>query len=172
MPEEVEKLWRQGGVARLRQIQGVGEAIAAKIDQYLREGRITALEDLQKDFPRGLVDVMKLRGLGPKKASELWRTLGITDINDLKRAAESRQIRRLKGFGEKTEQKILDAIKLHEEGQSRTLIAVAWPIGEEILAFMRDRAPIDKAEIAGSARRMREAVGDLDLLVTSPEPVV
>ena len=171
MPEEVEKLWRQGGVARLRQIQGVGEAIAAKIDQYLREGRITALEDLQKDFPRGLVDVMKLRGLGPKKASELWRTLGITDINDLKRAAESRQIRRLKGFGEKTEQKILDAIKLHEEGRSRTLIAVALPIAEGIVRYLQEHARIDRASVAGSLRRMQETVGDLDILVTSPEPL-
>src|SRR5213593_2872323 len=139
MPEDIEKLWRQGGVDRLRQVPGVGQAIAEKIDQYLREGKVDALEKLQKEFPKGLVAVMRLRGLGPKRASVLW--------------------------------KILDAIKLHEEGQSRTLIAVAWPIGEEILAFMRDHARIDKAAIAGSARRMREAVGDLDLLVTSPEPI-
>ena len=171
MPEDIEKLWRQGGVDRLLQLPGVGQAIAEKIDQYLREGKVDALDKLQREFPKGLVEVMRLRGLGPKRASMLWKTIGITDIKDLKRAAENRQIRRLKGFGEKTEQKILDAIKLHEEGQSRTLIAVAWPIGEEILAYMRDHARIDKAAIAGSARRMREAVGDLDLLVTSPEPI-
>src|SRR5213594_3173027 len=69
MPEDIEKLWKQGGVPRLRQIQGVGDAIAEKIDQYLREGKVKALEELQTEFPRGLVDVMKLRGLGPKKAS-------------------------------------------------------------------------------------------------------
>jgi DNA polymerase (family X) len=170
MPEDIEKLWRAGGVARLQQIPGVGRAIAEKIDQYLREGKVDVLEKLQAQFPKGLVEVMRLRGLGPKRASILWKTLGITSIEDLKRVAQNRQIRRLKGFGEKTEQKILDAIKLHEEGQSRTLIAVAWPIGEEILAYLRAHARIDNAAIAGSARRMRETVGDLDLLVTSPEP--
>ncbi|TLZ72669.1 MAG: hypothetical protein E6K10_01910 [Methanobacteriota archaeon] len=170
MPEDIEKLWRQGGVPRLRQVQGVGEAIAAKVDQYLREGRVNALDELTKEIPRGLVEVMKLRGLGPKRASVLWRTLGITDVKDLKKAAEGRQIRRLKGFGEKTEQKILDAIKLHEEGQARTLLAVAFPIAEEIVAYLRDHAPIDKAAVAGSLRRMRETVGDIDVLVTSPDP--
>src|SRR2546426_8673782 len=170
MPEDIEKLWRQGGVDRLLQLPGVGQAIAEKIDQYLREGKVDALDKLQREFPKGLVEVMRLRGLGPKRASMLWKTIGITDIKDLKRAAENRQIRRLKGFGEKTEQKILDAIKLHEEGQSRTLLAVAWPIAEEILQHLKDHAPIDRASIAGSARRMRETVGDLDLLVTSPDP--
>src|SRR5881296_604863 len=170
MPEDIEKLWRQGGVDRLLQLPGVGQAIAEKIDQYLREGKVDALDKLQREFPKGLVEVMRLRGLGPKRASMLWKTIGITDIKDLKRAAENRQIRRLKGFGEKTEQRILEAIKLHEEGQSRTLLAVAWPIAEEILAHLKKNAPIDKASIAGSARRMRETVGDLDLLVTSPDP--
>jgi len=171
LPEDIEKLWHQGGIPRLRQVQGVGEAIAEKIDQYFREGKVRALEELQREFPRGLVEVMRLRGLGPKRAAVLWKTLGITSVQDLKKAAEGRQIRRLKGFGEKTEQKILDAIKLHEEGQSRTLLAVAWPIAEEILQHLKDHAPIDRASIAGSARRMRETVGDLDLLVTSPDPV-
>ena len=170
LPEDVEKLWRQGGVARLRQVPGVGEAIAGKIDQYLREGRISALEDLRTQFPRGLVEVMRLRGLGPKRASILWQKLGITDIGDLKRAAETRQIRRLRGFGEKTEQGILDAIKLHEEGQSRTLLAVAFPLAEEIVAYLHDHAPIERAAVAGSLRRMRETVGDLDILVTSADP--
>ncbi|TLZ60969.1 MAG: DNA polymerase/3'-5' exonuclease PolX, partial [Methanobacteriota archaeon] len=170
MPEDIEKTWRQGGVPRLQEIPGVGDAIAIKIDQYLREGKIDALEELRKEFPKGLVEVMKLRGIGPKKASILWSSLGITDVKDLKKAAENRQIRRLKGFGEKTEQRILEAIRLHEEGQSRTLLAVAWPIADEILEHMRKNAPIDKASIAGSARRMRETVGDLDLLVTSPDP--
>ena len=170
LPDDIEKLWRQGGVARLLGIPGVGQAIAEKIDQYFREGKVDALEDLQKQFPKELVQVMRLRGLGPKRASVLWKTLGVTGIEDLKRAAENRQVRRIKGFGEKTEQKILDAIKLHEEGQSRTLLAVAWPLGEEILTYLREHAPIDKASIAGSARRMQETVGDLDLLVTSPEP--
>jgi len=170
MPEDIEKTWRQGGVPRLQEIPGVGDAIAIKIDQYLREGKIDALEELRKEFPKGLVEVMKLRGIGPKKASILWSSLGITDVKDLKKAAENLQIRRLKGFGEKTEQRILEAIRLHEEGQSRTLLAVAWPIADEILEHMRKNAPIDKASIAGSARRMRETVGDLDLLVTSPDP--
>src|SRR3972149_6982151 len=73
LPEDVEKLWRQGGAARRRQVPGVGEAIAEKIDQYLREGRISALEDLRTQFLRGLVEVMRLRGLGPKRASILWQ---------------------------------------------------------------------------------------------------
>src|SRR5213594_4087046 len=171
MPEDIEKLWRQGGVDRLLQVPGVGQAIAEKIDQYLREGKVCALDKLQREFPKGLVEVMRLRGLGPKRASVLWKAIGITDIKDLKRAAEDRQIRRLKGFGEKTEQKILDAIKLHEEGRSRTLIAVALPIAEGIVRYLQEHARIDRASVAGSLRRMQETVGDLDILVTSPEPL-
>src|SRR5438445_11502507 len=77
MAEDIEKAWRQGGVARLRQIQGAGEAIAEKVDQYLREGKVDALEELRKEFPKGIVEVMRLRGLGPKRAAILWKSLGI-----------------------------------------------------------------------------------------------
>lgn len=170
LPEDIEEVWRSGGVARLRGIPGVGEAIAEKVDQYFREGKIDTLEELKRDFPSGLVRVMAIPGVGPKTASVLWRKLGITGIEDLRRAAETGQLRRMKGFGQKSEEKILRGIKLVTEGAKRTLLATAWGAAEEVLAYLREHATIEKALAAGSLRRMRETVGDLDILVVSRDP--
>jgi len=170
IPEDLEDLWREGGLPRLRRISGIGEAIAEKIDQYLREGKVDALEELKKEFPPGLVRVMSIPGVGPKTASVLWRKLGITGLEDLRRAAEQGQLRRLKGFGEKSEEKILRGIKLVSEQGNRTLLANAWEIAEEVIAYLKDHAPIEKISPAGSLRRMREDVGDIDILAVSSEP--
>ena len=170
MPDDVEDRWREGGIPRLRQIPGVGEAIAEKIDQYLRSGTVDALVDLKQEFPPGLVDVMKIPGVGPKTASVLWQKLGITGIDDLKRAAEHGQLRRLKGFGEKSEEKILRGIKLVSEQGKRTPLANAWELAEEVIEFLRGNVPTDKISAGGSIRRMREDIGDIDIVVVSPEP--
>ena len=170
MPDDVEDRWREGGIPRLRQIPGVGEAIAEKIDQYLRSGTVDALVDLKQEFPPGLVDVMKIPGVGPKTASVLWQKLGITGIDDLKRAAEHGQLRRLKGFGEKSEEKILRGIKLVSEQGKRTPLATAWELAEEVIEFLRGNVPTDKISAGGSIRRMREDIGDIDIVVVSPEP--
>src|SRR3990172_1152248 len=106
----------------------------------------------------------------PEDLEDLWRNLGITGLDDLKRAAEQGQLRRLKGFGEKSEEKILRGIKLVSEQGKRTPLANAWEIAEEVIAYLKDHAPIEQISPAGSLRRMREDVGDVDILAVSPEP--
>src|SRR3989304_5802861 len=125
----------------------------------MREGQVAALEQDTKEFPPGLVRVMSIPGVGPKTASVLWRKLGITGLDDLKRAAEQGQLRRLKGFGEKSEEKILRGIKLVSEQGKRTPLANAWEIAEEVIAYLKDHAPIEKISPAGSLRRMRGGGG-------------
>src|SRR3989304_7256038 len=100
----------------------------------MREGKVDALEELKKEFPAGLVRVMSIPGGGPKTASVLWRELGITGLDDLKRAAEQGQLRRLKGFGEKSEEKILRGIKLVSEQGKRTPLSNAGGHGAGGLA--------------------------------------
>ncbi len=170
LPEDIEELWRRGGVVRLRGIPGVGQAIAEKIDQYLREGRIDALEEYRTRVPAGLARVMSIPGVGPKTASVLWQKLGVTSVEDLRRVAETGQLRRLKGFGERSEQKILRGIQLVTEGERRTLLAFAWPVAEEVVAYLREHAPVEALSVGGSLRRMKETVGDLDVLCVSSDP--
>jgi len=170
MPGDIEDVWRKGGVAELRAIPGVGQALAERIDQYFREGRIAEHEQLKKDVPPGIIRVLSIPGVGPKTASLLWHELKITTLEELKEAAEKGRLRKVKRFGEKSEQKILKGIQLVTEGEKRTLLVLAAPVAEEILAYLREHAPVEKASAAGSLRRMRETVGDLDLLVVSSDP--
>jgi DNA polymerase (family 10) len=164
LTEDIEELWRQG---RLRSVPGIGEALAKKIADYLEDGRMAYYEGLREKVPAGLVDVMGVPGVGPKKAQILWQRLGVTNLEELEAAAKARRLRRLKGFQAKTEENILKGIELVKQGRRRTLLADAWPVVEEMIAYLKDHAPVDRVAPAGSFRRMKETVGDVDLLVES-----
>src|SRR6266566_3377650 len=145
LTENVEDLVRAG---RVDQIPGIGAALAEKITEYVTTGRITYHEELRAKFPPGVLDLLKVRGLGPKKVKILWQQLGITDLDTLKAAAEKHLLRRVKGFGEKTEENLVRAIELVMEG-------------------MKANKTVERIEAAGSFRRMRETVGDVDILAVA-----
>ena len=167
LAEDIEDIARRGG---LEGVAGVGKAIAGKVRQYLAEGKVDALEKLRGEFPPGLIDIMRIRDIGPKTARRLYFELKISNLGELKAAAESGKLRRMKGFGEKTEQNILRGIQVAKQAQGRQLLGIALPIAERILAHLRGKAPVENASHAGSLRRMRETIGDIDLLVTTRDP--
>lgn len=166
LTEDVEDLVREG---KLGDIPGVGSAIAEKITEFVTTGAITYHEELKARFPPGVLDLLQLRGLGPKKVAVLWQTLGITDLATLEQAARHHRLRRIKGFGEKTEENLLKAIETFRQGQARALIWDAARVVDAIAAHLKSVARVTRIEAAGSFRRMRETVGDVDILVTTPD---
>ena len=166
--QPVEDLWRAG---KLQQIPGVGEAIAAKIDELLRTGQLEYYRRLTEEVPESLLDLLQVSDVGPKKAARFWRELGVTSLEDLERAARAGKLRELPGMGAKSEQKILQGIEaLRRRRTGRISIGQALPRAEELLQQLRELPGVLRAEPAGSLRRWRETIGDLDLLVASEEP--
>lgn len=161
---DLEDLAREG---RLGNVTGVGAALAEKIGEYLSTGRIAYHDELRQKFPPGVLGLLDVPGVGPKKVKILWQRLGVTDLDTLEAACRQHRLRRLKGFGEKTEEKILRGIELVRQGQARALLWDAAGVVEEVIAYLRDRSPLDRIEAAGSFRRMRETVGDVDLLAVA-----
>ena len=166
LTEALEDLVREGRVAR---IEGVGPNLAQKIEEYVTTGKIASHEELRAKLPSGVLDLLKVRGLGPKKVKVLWQELGITDIETLRTAAQKHLLRRVKGFGERTEENILRGIELMKEGQARALLADAARVLDDVLAALRASGTMERVEAAGSFRRMRENVGDLDLLAVAED---
>ncbi|HUS81357.1 MAG TPA: helix-hairpin-helix domain-containing protein, partial [Armatimonadota bacterium] len=154
----------------LESIPGVGKAIAAKIEELLDTGGLEFLEKLRSHYPEGFLDMLRVPGLGPKRASMIYRELGVGNVDELRQAAEAGRIRELPGMGERSEAKLLEAIDTRAEGQERALLGEVLPLAEEVVGFLRGLADVIEADYAGSVRRGRETVGDLDVLATSDQP--
>ncbi len=168
LPYPIEEIAREG---KLLEIKGIGKSIAEKIEQYLKTGKIEKLEELKKKIPPSLLEIEKIPGMGAKKAKALYEKLGIKTVEELKEAAEKGMIRNLPGFGEKTEKKILEGLKfMRDKTVSRVLLGIALPLAEGIVEKLKAHSPVDKIQICGSIRRMRETIGDIDILVTSKHP--
>ncbi len=164
-------VWQAG---QLTEIPGVGKAIAEKIDELFRTGRLGFLEKLSAEVPPSLAELLEVPDLGPKKVALFWRELGIIDLAGLEAAAREGKLRGLPGMGEKSEQKIIAGIESLARRTTRIPLWRAWPFAQELLAVLRSIPGVEDAETAGSLRRMRETVGDLDLVVAArdSEPVM
>jgi DNA polymerase/3'-5' exonuclease PolX len=170
LPEDLAKFAARD---ELRTIPGVGEAIAEKIREYLTTGQVSYYERLKREVPPGLVELMHLPGLGPKTARRFWTDLGIEGPAELEGAIDQGRLDSVKGFGPKKIDQIrtaLAAARASPAATARAPIESVYPIAERIVRALRGRARTDTVEVAGSFRRRRETVGDLDILVTSEEP--
>lgn len=164
----IENLAKEG---KLTEIKGIGEGIAKKIIQYLETGKIDKLEEVKKQIPESLIELLNIPGVGPRGAYTLYKKLGIKNIEDLKKAALEGKIRELDGFGPKKEENILKALQDAKKKEARRInLGVALPIAEYVKEDLIKGASIDKIEICGSIRRMKETIGDIDILVTSNNP--
>jgi len=148
----------------LKEIEGVGDAMEKKIKEIIETGSLEYLEELKEELPSGLVNVMKVPDIGPKSAKKLHDELGIKDLDSLKEEAEKGDIKDIKGFGEKTEKKIISGIEMLEEISGRHLLDEVIPVAERIIEHLEPEA--DKIEKAGSLRRWKETIGDIDILAT------
>ncbi|MFA5887846.1 MAG: DNA polymerase/3'-5' exonuclease PolX [Candidatus Nanoarchaeia archaeon] len=168
LSDDVEDIYKKGGLKALEEISGVGINIANKIEEFLKTGKVQSYEKLKKSIPKGLSLLLKVPGLGPKKAMLLYKKLNIKNVKDLEKAALSHKISKLASFKEKAEENILQGLKIFKAGQERTPIAYAMPIAEEIRKALEKKA--DKVVIGGSLRRMRDTVKDIDILAVSSKP--
>jgi DNA polymerase (family 10) len=153
--------------SQLTDIPGIGEDLASKIVEILETGGCQLLERLHKEVPPAVTDLLRIPGLGPKRVKTLWHDLDIQTPEQLLRAARDGRIRGVHGFGEKTEQKILEAAQAHLSADRRFKLGVAAQYGEPFVEYLRKVSGVGRVEIAGSYRRMKETVGDLDILVAA-----
>ncbi len=168
--QEAESVWKAGGQAALRDIQGVGQAIAEKIEELLITGRLGFLEKLTQEIPESLAGLLQVPDLGPKKIRLFWQSLGITTLDELEAAGQAGKLRSLPGMGEKSEAKILAGIAALKRSGGRLPLDFAWEFAQHQIAFLRSLPGVTAAEAAGSLRRMRETVGDIDLLAAAANP--
>ena len=166
-PVAVATAYREG---RPPPIPGVGKAISDKIEELARTGRSAYHEKLLAEFPATLVDLLQIPGLGPKTVRQLWTTLGIADIEALRTAAETGRLRGLRGLSTKTEQLILAGISGLQSRERRLLLHQARALVDELSAGLLDVLGVRRIVPAGSYRRRRETIGDLDLLAESEQP--
>ncbi|MDP4550528.1 DNA polymerase/3'-5' exonuclease PolX [Alkalihalobacillus macyae] len=149
------------------ELTGIGKGTAAVINEIIENGESETLESLKKEVPEGLVPLLKLPGLGGKKLAKLYKELGVVDLASLKKACEAQQIQELPGFGKKSEEKILAALEEVGKRPDRLSIAYMLPLAEKIEAQLNEISSIEKFARAGSLRRVRETIKDLDFIIAT-----
>ena len=166
LAEPIEQIYAQG---KLEDLPGVGEAIAKKIGEIIETGSLKYRDELKAKTPIDLDGILAVEGVGPKTAGLLFKRLGIKSLDDLERAAKEHKIREIKRLGPKTEENILSSIDLAKSRKVRTLLGDALPVAEEICQHLRTvgKAETVRVEAAGSLRRMKETIGDIDILAAS-----
>jgi DNA polymerase (family 10) len=168
-PENVAALAREEGQDSVEEIDRVGEAISAKIIEYVASGEIEELEELREELPVDMAGLTNVEGVGPKTVGSLYDALGVQTLDDLASAAEDEEIQEVKGFGPKTEENIRSNIDFARQSRERQLLGDTVPLSEDITAYIQEAAPIDRCEVTGSLRRWRATIGDVDVLVASGE---
>ncbi len=168
--EDIEDVYKKGGLKALENIPGVGRSIAEKIEEFLKTGKIKYFEQLKKKMPLNIEELASVEGLGPKSIKKLYKNLKIKNIADLEKAARAGKIRKLAGFGEKSEENILKGIEFLKKTSGRFVLGFILPLVKEIESRLKKLRGVEKVAIAGSIRRMKETVGDCDILVVSVDP--
>ena len=154
----------------LEAIPGIGKELAAKILEYVTTGKVAKHEALKGEFPTGVLDLLRVPGLGPKTVKMLYEERGIKGVAELDALARSGKLAGLPGIQKKTEENIVKGIELVKRGSDRRPLGMVRPIAEEIVGRLRDMAPVDQIAVAGSIRRWKDTVNDIDILATSREP--
>ena len=163
-PQSVAAMIEKG--EDLSELSGIGKVLAGKINEIVATGSLKMLADLQQEVPEGLSELMKITQLGPKRVAALHKNLGIKDLEDLAEAARQEKIRDLDGFGKKTEEHILEELHCRKGAEKRTKLAEAEQVVDSLKSFLEGIKGVNRVTVAGSYRRRKETVGDLDILVT------
>lgn len=172
LEEDVEEIYKKGGLKALKSLPGVGKSIAEKIEEYLKTNKIKYYEQLKKKMPFNLEEIIAVEGMGPKKAKVLYQKLGIKNIKDLQIAAKAGKIARLFGFGVITEKNIIEGIAFLKRSKGRFLLGEILPKAKEVYEKLKCLKEVEKIDYAGSLRRMKETIGDVDFLVVSQKPQI
>jgi DNA polymerase (family 10) len=161
LSEDISAIAEEGG---LTDIEGVGKGTAKRIEEYLKEGKIGIHQELLKKVPAGLPGLLEIQGMGPKKVAAAWKELGVGDIEDLKRVIASGELAELPGMGAQSVKKIAEGIAFLETSGDRVPMGPAMVVAESLLETLKSVKGVKRVEFAGSLRRGRETVGDVDLL--------
>ncbi|MBW2994786.1 DNA polymerase III, partial [Candidatus Woesearchaeota archaeon] len=170
LSEPLEVIYKRGGIKELEELPGVGEGIAKKIAQYIETGKIKEYEKLKKQVPKHIDVLMKIPGMGPKKVKKLNKLLKISTIAQLEKAAHGHKISKLPGFKEKSEQDILEGIILMKKSKGKIPLAAAEKEADKIIDQLKKISAVRKISPAGSLRRKKPLVRDIDILVSSTQP--
>ena len=154
----------------LLDVPGIGKDLAGKIQEYLSSGKVEYLEDLRKEIPAGVIEMMGIHGVGPKTARHLYEQAGVKSVEKLEELAKANKLAGLPGIKAKTEENILKGIAVWHSGRERMPLGTALLLAETILERLRGLKEVDQIEAAGSLRRMKETVKDIDILITSNKP--
>jgi DNA polymerase (family 10) len=167
LDEDLETVVEEG---RLENLKGVGEALAQKIEEMVKTGRIQFLEDLRDKFPPTITELFDIQGLGPKRIKQVYDTLGVASLKDLEAACQKGSLTDLKGFSAKMQDKLLEGIAFARRQQGQFLINKAFDAAERMLDWLREGRDVQRIELAGSLRRHKELVKDIDLVASSKKP--
>jgi len=171
LSDDIENIYKKGGIKALEKISGVGKNIADKIIEYLETGKIKEYQKLKKEIPVDLDELRAVEGIGPKTIRDLYKNLKIKNLKDLEKAILAGKIRSLPNFGLKSEQNILESIEFVKRSRGRFLLGEIWPTVKEIENKLKRLKEVEKISICGSLRRKKETIGDVDLLAVSKNPV-
>ncbi len=164
---DVAQIYINGGRKALEEIEGIGKAMSDHIEEYLKTGKIKFHEEFKKGLPVDMDALTRVEGMGPKKVKALYQKLGVKNLKDLERAAKKHLIAPLFGFGETTEKNILQGLEFLKTSKGRALISDIKPVAMEVLTKLQALKEVEKISIAGSLRRGKETIGDVDFLVVS-----
>jgi DNA polymerase (family 10) len=170
MSEEVAELYSEKGPAALLEIPSIGKAISAKVEQFIKEARIDHLDELRKKIPVNTAELQGIEGIGPKTIKLLYDRLQITDLGALERAAADGRLRAVPGFTEKKVKDVVKRIEFFRRGKGRRIIGELYPLIKQIESRLAQTKGVKRAVAAGSVRRMKETIGDIDYLVSSETP--
>ena len=167
LTEDLATVTARGG---LQKLPGIGKDLAARIDEFLRTGRLAQLDAMRTDLPPRFLTLLEIRGLGPRTAKLLWDRLGVDTVERLEELCRTKEILKVDGIREKTCENILKGIAIWRAGRTRVLLPKARAVAEHVAEALRAHGGVERLEVAGSLRRMRETVKDVDILVTSTDP--
>jgi DNA polymerase (family 10) len=170
LTQDLTVIAERGGVKELKKIPGIGEGIARKIVEIAETGDCKKHRELKEEMPSELLELLAIPRVGPKTIAKVHQELGITNIAELEQAAKSHQLAGIPGFGAKVEENIVKGIAQYRGYQGRALLSTALPYAESIVAELKQLDAVERIVIAGSLRRMRETIGDIDILVVSTRP--
>jgi DNA polymerase (family 10) len=165
LTQDIEEIAESG---KLRDVPGIGEGMAQKILEYLKTGKVSKFEEVRKGVSDALIAIMDIPGMGPKTLSMIHKEKGISSLSQLEKAVENGSLVGLPGIGEKKVENIKRGIQLLKQSKGRMNLGIAFPVAKEIVETLREKAGSKKIEWAGSLRRMRENIGDIDILATGP----
>ncbi|MEK7078150.1 MAG: helix-hairpin-helix domain-containing protein, partial [Patescibacteria group bacterium] len=168
--EDLADIYKHGGAKALEVVPGVGKSMAEMIEEFIKTGHIKEYQALKKKIPVDIEGLTSVEGIGPKGVYKLYKELGIRTLGQLEKAAKAGQISRLEGFGQKSEEKVLRGIEFIKKHTGRYILGYILPEVRSIVAQLDKNPHTEKVVVAGSARRMQETVGDVDILVTSKKP--